>query len=133
MQIRELLKQWQNNGEERKNDRRKKLIVEIRELKNHYDFFYKEGRSEVDDAVKNASDTLFNDVAKIIYKQPKAGEWIPCSERLPGSSYDVEVTCKNGVRGIGFYSGGRWYNSMTHAIADVIAWKEPSEPWEGEK
>ncbi len=56
----------------------KKLIAEIRELKNHYDFFYKEGRSEVDDAVKNASDTLFNDVAKIIYKQPKADVYGDC-------------------------------------------------------
>lgn len=75
---------------------------------------------------------MYSDTIDFVNEQPKVGEWIPCSERLPESSYDVEVTCKNGARGIGFYSEVRWYNSMTYAIADVIAWKEPSEPWEGE-
>lgn len=73
----------------------KKLIEVIRNLKKHYDFFYKEGRSEIDDTVKGACDTLFNDIAEIICKQPKVGEWISCSERLPDELVAVNVTWVN--------------------------------------
>lgn len=141
----------------------KKLIEEIRELKNHYDFFYKEGRSEVDDAVKNASDTLFNDVAKIIYKQPKAGEWIPCSDRLPDELVAVNVTWVNRcpedyykhIKDKPFTDTAilhdgewRWWDStiidylkeyggcigeIIDESIDILAWQPLPEPWEGEK
>lgn len=115
----------------------KKLIKEIRNLKKHYVFFYKEGRSEIDDVVKGASDTLFNDIAKIIDEQPKVGEWIPCSKRLPEEARAVEVTMYDGNRAIGhFYKSleaETWFDSINGGAIDVIAWKEPSEPWEGGK
>lgn len=69
---------------------------------------------------------------EIINAQPKAVGWIPCSERLPGTAQDLEVTCKNGDRFVAYYSGRNWYHCITNAVCDVIAWKEPSEPWEGE-
>lgn len=121
----------------------KKLIAEIRELKNHYDFFYKQGRSEVDDVVKNASDTLFNDVAKIIYEQPKVGEWIPCSERLPEPYDMVNISAKmpdhkEALVYMGSIDGDvlkQWYilgvtNSNDY---NVIAWQPLPKPWEGEE
>lgn len=86
----------------------KKLIEDIRELKNHYDFFYKEGRSETDDVVKHASDILFNDIAKIIYKQPKVDDWIPCGERLPEASGIYIVDDRRG--------GNKWVHLAGFAL-----------------
>ena len=68
-----------------------------------------------------------------IEDMPKVGEWIPCSERLPENELDVELTYRGGMRGVGFYMGGYWRSTVTGMDIDVIAWKEPSEPWEGEE
>lgn len=73
-----------------------------------------------------------SDFEKWINVQPKVGEWIPCSERLPEDELDVEITYRGGMRGVGFYMGGYWRSTVTGMAIDVIAWKEPSEPWEGE-
>ena len=74
-------------------------------------------------------------VLKKIQKQPKVGEWIPCSERLPKEARAVEVTMYDGNRAIGhFYNRlDTWFDSINGGFIDVIAWKEPSEPWEGGK
>ena len=80
-----------------------------------------------------------NEMLEIIKRQPKVGEWIPCSEwmscnaRLPKYGEDVEVTTKDGDRLIGHYAGGCWYDSIDWNYIRVAAWKEPSEPWEGGK
>lgn len=94
----------------------KKLIEEIRNLKKHYDFFYKKGKSEIDDIVKNASDTLFNDIAKIIYDQPKVGEWIPCSERLPENAKHKGAFCPKYQVKTKYGLTQGWYNP------DVESW-----------
>ena len=72
-------------------------------------------------------------VMECISKQPRVGEWIPCSERLPKEARAVEVTMYDGSRAIGhFYKRlGAWFDSINDVAIDVIAWKEPSEPWEG--
>lgn len=85
----------------------------------------------------NYADTIINEINSIIdiiNEQPKVGEWIPCSERLPEESRAVEVTMYDGNRAIGhFYKRlGAWFDSINDVAIDVIAWKEPSEPWEGE-
>ena len=33
-----------------------------------------------------------NDFVEIVDRQPKAGQWIPCSERLPENEQEVEIT-----------------------------------------
>lgn len=80
----------------------------------------------------NALDVIYA-VLRVIDEQPKVAEWIPCSERLPKTSQDLEVTCKNGGRFVAYYTGKNWYHCITNAVVDVIAWKEPSEPWEEER
>ena len=74
-------------------------------------------------------------VMECIFKQPRVGEWIPCSERLPKEARAVEVTMCDGNRAIGhFYKRlGAWFDSINDVAIDVIAWKEPSEPWKGGK
>ncbi len=76
---------------------------------------------------------LIDEIIKYVQKMPKVGEWIPCSERLPEDEItDVEVTFRGGMRGVGYYMNGYWHSPVTGLAIDVIAWKEPSEPWEGE-
>lgn len=72
---------------------------------------------------------------RMIENMPKVGEWIPCSERLPDEARAIEVTMYDGNRAIGhFYKRMEsWFDSINGGTIDVIAWKEPSEPWEGEE
>lgn len=83
-------------------------------------------------------DTIINEINSIIdiiNEQPKVGDWIPCSERLPEEARAIEVTMYDGNRAIGhFYKSlETWFDSINGGAIDVIAWKEPSEPWEGEE
>ena len=104
----------------------KKLIAEIREYIDEYKELDMQG-------VRNLKWCAMMDALELVESQPKVGEWIPCSERLPEDEMDVELTYRGGMRGVGFYMGGYWRSTVTGMDIDVIAWKEPSEPWEGKK
>ncbi len=104
----------------------KKLIAEIREYIDEYKELDMQG-------MHNLKWCAMMDALELVESQPKVGEWIPCSERLPKTSQDLEVTCKNGGRFVAYYTGKNWYHCITNAVVDIIAWKEPSEPWEEEK
>lgn len=81
----------------------------------------------------NSLDVIYA-ILQVIDEQPKVGEWIPCSERLPKYyDIDVEVTTNNNERFIGHYAGGCWYDSINGDYIQVKAWKEPSTPWKGEE
>ena len=101
----------------------KKLIEEIRNAINDDRF----------DEYKPAA--VLYGVYDMITDMPKVGEWIPCSERLPKEARAVEVTMYDGNRAIGHFNNRleSWIDSINGGIVDVIAWKEPSEPWKGEK
>ena len=63
--------------------------------------------------------------------------WIPVEEDLPLGFMDVEVTLSDGNVIIGFYNSGhkKWYptrENEPYDPIDVIAWKEPSEPYRPE-
>lgn len=98
----------------------KKLIAEIRE----------KIRPESFGEQCNSLDVIYA-MLQLIDEQPKVGEWIPCSERLPEEARAIEVTMYDGNRAIGhFYkSPETWFDSINGGAIDVIAWKEPSEPW----
>ena len=104
----------------------KKLIAEIREYIDEYKELDMQG-------VRNLKWCAMMDALELVESQPKVGEWIPCSERLPEDELDAEITYRSGMRGVGFYMGGYWRSTATGMAIDVIAWKEPSEPWEGEE
>ncbi|MBD5546930.1 MAG: DUF551 domain-containing protein [Lachnospiraceae bacterium] len=97
-------------------------------------------------------DTLANmfisDVIKIIKKEPKVGEWIPCSERLPEEGQRVLATHDGGLNHNlqviehVFKNGeflGNWdmdtdFKSPTFGqryMGDVIAWQPLPEPYGG--
>ena len=102
----------------------KKLIAEIRE----------KIRPESFGEQCNSLDVIYA-MLQLIDEQPKVGEWIPCSERLPEEVRAIEVTMYDGSRAIGHYYKRleAWFDSINDGAIDVIAWKEPSEPWEGGK
>lgn len=115
----------------------KKLIEEIKKRRDYWE----SKAAEYDEAgeryeylmdVCDGKATELTATLSIVDEQPKVGEWIPCSERLPEDELDAEITYRGGMRGVGFYMGGYWRSTATGMAIDVIAWKEPSEPWEGE-
>ncbi len=80
----------------------------------------------------------------IINNQPKIGEWIPCSERLPEEKtnpvtsdfYEYQVTFKSDdVTDIRHYKFGRghWWNGGGVIDDHVIAWQPLPEPYIGEQ
>lgn len=116
----------------------KKLIEEIRKRRDYWE----SKAAEYDEAgeryeylmdVCDGKATELAATLSIINEQPKVAEWIPCDVGTPEYNEDVEVTTKNGERQIGHYAGGCWYDSINGDYIQVIAWKEPSEPWEGGK
>ncbi len=88
------------------------------------------------------SDALirFKSVCEIINRQPKIGEWIPCSERLPEEKinpvtsdfYEYQVTFKSeNVTDVRHYKFGRghWWNGTGTVDEYVTAWRERSEAY----
>ena len=69
--------------------------------------------------------------------EPKTGEWIPCSERLPedvdvGEEFPIVIFCTSTTTYIGFYeyNRGRWWDSAyEEVVSDVIAWQPLPEPY----
>lgn len=127
----------------------KKLIKDIEELKIRYDFLYdNKDRIKIDDTVKRAIDILFGDITKTIDKQPKVGEWIPCSERLPEEDGDYLIAwfhanklAKSWQEGKHYYEIGE-YSPEEGWISDfeqcpegyeVVAWQPLPALWEGEE
>lgn len=67
---------------------------------------------------------------RILRKHTKNDGWIPVDKKLPNGGYECEVTLDSGIRSIGWYNkiDYIWFNTKGDII-DVIAWKEPSEPY----
>lgn len=49
----------------------------------------------------NAGGLYVNEIIGVIHDQPKVGEWIPVSERLPENEQEVEISCKRTYIGAG--------------------------------
>ena len=88
---------------------------------------------KVKDKVQNNLAEGFMQMEKLIKEQPKVGEWIPCSERLPKDSGDVIIVTKSSIVGVGsYFEDGKnwvqWYSGGGIAV-DVIAWMPLPAPY----
>lgn len=75
-------------------------------------------------------------IASVIEEQPKIGEWIPCSERLPEPIRPVLVTLKNWMNDKCFVRVGRFHTDhwkTDEGIVEnsvVLAWQPLPQPFQ---
>lgn len=140
-------------GEEEMIDENK-LLKEIKnQIKNHRNFWlskaskYAETEDEMNIDICDGKLVELEIVMKMIQEQPKADEWIPCSERLPEEDgiYIVDDRVFNSpwIHTAGFMvsskawceNHGVYYDDKYGRYEDgrVIAWQPLPEPWKGEE
>lgn len=131
----------------------KKLIKELKEYIDKY--------KEIDaQGMHSLKWCAMIEALNLVECQPKVGEWIPCSERLPEEHEEqkpiidpvtlaeidvryytasdlVQVTVEGGT-GRRFVCNdctvnGRWSNFKEDLGFEVLAWQPLPEPWEGEE
>lgn len=85
-------------------------------------------------------DDFLKEMKELVNDQPKVGEWIPCSERLPetdenrkylacgekGGIYIAEFVCKN-INGTPL--GMSWWSARGRYCPNPIAWMSLPEPY----
>ena len=138
----------------------KKLIEEIEERHRYWENCaaeYDETGDEVNMDICDGKAIELHTIIKHINEQPKVGEWIPCSERLPEE--EAKEFIKEHLNGIGYlYPCLLTYRSPNTEKINVVrfyydlyqnwfvnlgekpcekdrclAWQPLPEPWEGEK
>lgn len=113
----------------------------IKEIKNRRDFWfskaskYAETEDEMNIDICDGKLVELEIVMKIIQEQPKADEWIPCSEIMPDVSGYYLATFKIGsisFVSIKYFSSEcfRWENTGN---GKITAWQPLPEPWRGEE
>ena len=91
-----------------------------------------------DHYIKKAWEHCLDRVVDIIRRHMNDG-WIPVEERLPEVTEEdiipVEVTTMGGLRTVGWYFEymNEWYALDGDSKLNVIAWEEPSEPYQPER
>lgn len=78
---------------------------------------------------------------EIINQQPKVGEWIPCSERLPKvpqniddedcPKFNVMIKGASIATTLKYSPDGAWFDDLGQ-VYEVTAWQPEPEPWKGE-
>ena len=69
-------------------------------------------------------------IASVIEEQPKIGEWIPCSERLPETHNNLLICQSDGYVNVGYYSLGEFKDMDSILYKNVIAWQPLPSPYQ---
>ena len=119
----------------------KKLIEEIEKRINFWKNRAATEESEFGAELKMVMVAEATKILDMVNEQPKVGEWIPCSERLPEPYDMVNITAKmpdhkEALVYMGSIDGSKqWYILGVTNPNDynVTAWMPLPEPWEGEE
>ncbi len=100
---------------------------------------------DIDNCVVGLTNIQMMQIADIVETQPKVGEWIPVSDRLPECDWGFENTegllfqLESGAIEAGFYGTGGKYrdryfrpyrsNSEGFDVKDIVAWMPLPEPY----
>ena len=116
-----------------------KILEEIEQRKARAEkLIVKPPHDKLDQVANDTAEAFigaYKECQDIIRKHMNDG-WIPVEERLPiNHEGAVEVTVGVGYRTVGYYDQYReeWWTLDEDSILDVIAWKEPSEPYRPER
>lgn len=74
-------------------------------------------------------ETLLEYVIKFIKCQPKIGEWIPCSKRLPETRNNILICQNDGYVSVGYYSQGQFLDLNSYPYDNIIAWRPLPEAY----
>ena len=95
---------------------------------------------DIDNNVVGLTNIQIMQIADIIEKQPKVGDWIPCSsgklpQRQDSENFNLElylVRLKYGRIRLGYRDkDGRWRNEYGNRM-NVVEWKPLDEPYKEE-
>lgn len=88
----------------------------------------------------NPLDVIYG-MLQLIDEQPKVGEWIPCSERLPEvpedtddedcPEFNVMIKGASVATTLKYSPDGAWFDDLGR-VYEVIVWMPLPEPWEGD-
>ena len=108
-------------------------------LQQHHDFYVMAwgGFGKMPIGEKKRVDEITNCIAEVVNAptiEPKQGEWIPCSKRLPEKAGHYLCSFKKANRidniyiDLAYWTGGRWYGYLAN---EINAWMPLPAPWEG--
>lgn len=116
-----------------------KIIERLEELKtthNPHDSYWDEAMYRATELVNSTCNKAINGAIEIVNQAAEeyGDGWIPCSERLPDSSIDVNITTRSSIVGTGsFFKEAnkwvQWYCGGGIAV-DVIAWQPLPVPYQ---
>lgn len=117
----------------------------IKEIQARHDFWTNKSVKCIEDGNTFKADMCnimvaeLNTILHMIDEQPKADEWIPCSERLPKvpqniddddcPEFNVMIEGASVATTLRYSPDGAWFDDLGQ-VYEVIVWMPLPEPWE---
>lgn len=114
----------------------KKLVEKLNKIT-----FKAEVRNSCYKGARTEKMLCYEDVMSIINKQPKFGEWIPVSKRLPPKPEEYHMHEKSYIvqeRYVlepytAYWDGEKWTNILDDVLTDIIAWQPLPERYQNDE
>ena len=113
----------------------RKLLEKINDYCSEFDESLEENKSFDGYNIKSICMSVIAEILDLIQDQPKVGEWIPCSERLPKEHEIVLVAYLEyykqlfNLAYISECGTWLWYFNGTNVRNEIIAWQPLPKPY----